>query len=178
MLIREANLTDAAAIAKVHVDTWRTTYNKLMPAEFLANLSYEQREKRWVEIFSNRDQDNFTYVVENEIGEIVGFANGGRERTGDPLYHGELYAIYILEKYQRQGLGYRLLSSIVARLVQLGINSMLVWVAANNSACRFYQSLGGQLVHQKQEKVGTVDLMEFAYAWTDIRGCFKSQNVY
>lgn len=112
MLIREANITDAPAIAKVHIDAWRTTYSNLMPAKFLADLSYEEPETKWVKILSNITQDNFTYIAENEIGQIVGFADGGKERTGDRIYQGELYAIYILEKYQRQGLGHRLIFTI------------------------------------------------------------------
>jgi len=169
VIIREANLTDAAAIAKVHVDSWRTTYRQLMPADFLSNLSYQQRESRWVEILSSSSQNNFTYVAENEIGEIIGFANGGKERSGDRFYQGELYAIYILQEYQRQGLGYRLISTIAARLMQLGIDSMLVWAAADNSACRFYEKLGGQRVNQKPVEIGGVQLMEVAYSWTNTR---------
>ncbi|MBL1198217.1 MAG: GNAT family N-acetyltransferase [Nostoc sp. GBBB01] len=169
MLIREANLTDAPAIAKVHIDAWRTTYRNLMPAEFLADLSYEAREKMWIKIFSNMAEFNFTYVAENEIGQIVGFASGGQERTGDRLYQGELYAIYILENYQRQGLGHRLISTVAKRLLQSDISSMLVWVLADNPASRFYQSLGGQQVNQKQVEIGTVQLVEVAYAWTDTR---------
>jgi hypothetical protein len=45
MRVREANPTDAAAIAKVHVDSWRTTYKSIVPDDFLANLSYEEHEK-------------------------------------------------------------------------------------------------------------------------------------
>ncbi|MEH1888889.1 MAG: hypothetical protein V7K92_05260 [Nostoc sp.] len=52
MVIREANLADAAAIARVHVDAWRITYSNLMPAKFLADLSDEERETKWVKIFS------------------------------------------------------------------------------------------------------------------------------
>ncbi|MBN3941682.1 MAG: GNAT family N-acetyltransferase [Nostoc sp.] len=169
MAIREANLTDAPAIARVHVDAWRTTYNNLLPAKFLADLSYEERETKWVKIFSNIAQDNFTYIAEDEIGQIVGFASGGEERTGDRLYQGELYAIYILEKYQRQGLGYRLVSSIATRLIESGISSMLVWVLADNPAVHFYQRLGGQQVYQKQIEIGTVQLVEVAYGWKDTR---------
>jgi GNAT superfamily N-acetyltransferase len=169
MLIREANLADAPSIAKVHVDTWRTTYSNLMPARFLADLSYEERNTKWVKILSNITQDNFTYIAEDEIGQIVGFANGGKERTGDRFYQGELYAIYILEKYQRQGLGYRLVSTIATRLLQSGASSMLVWVLADNPASRFYQSLGGQQVYQKQVEIATVQLVEVAYGWTDTR---------
>ncbi|MEH1906318.1 GNAT family N-acetyltransferase [Nostoc sp.] len=169
MVIREANLADASAIAKVHVDGWRTTYSNLMPAKFLADLSYKERETKWVKILSNIAQDNFTYIAEDEIGQIVGFASGGKERTGDRLYQGELYAIYILEKYQRQGLGHRLVSSVATRLLQSDISSMLVWVLADNPAVDFYQSLGGQQVNEKQIEIGTVQLVEVAYGWTDTR---------
>ena len=41
--IRVANVPDAAAIAKVHVDSWRTTYTGIVPDEYLAQLSYEQQ---------------------------------------------------------------------------------------------------------------------------------------
>ncbi|MDZ8187103.1 MAG: GNAT family N-acetyltransferase [Nostoc sp. ChiSLP02] len=168
MLIREANLADAPGIAKVHVDAWQTTYRDLMPAKFLADLSYKAREKMWIKIFSNIAELNFTYIAENEIGQIVAFASGGRERTGDRLYQGELYAIYILENYQRQGLGHRLISTVAKRLLQSDISSMLVWVLADNPACQFYQSLGGQQVKQKQVEIGTVQLIEVAYGWVDL----------
>ncbi|BAZ31778.1 GCN5-related N-acetyltransferase [Cylindrospermum sp. NIES-4074] len=168
MIIREANLDDTSAIAKVHIEAWRTTYQKIMPDEFLANLSYEEREQRWVKILSNQADDAFTYVVEDEIGQIVGFASGGKERNSDRLNSGEVYAIYILKHYQGQGLGSRLISTIAARLYQFGMVSMLVWVLADNPACRFYQRLGGERVEQKQEEIGGVQLIEVAYFWQDI----------
>jgi hypothetical protein len=34
MLIREAFPTDAAALARVHVDSWRTTYAGIVPADY------------------------------------------------------------------------------------------------------------------------------------------------
>lgn len=47
MQIRQAQAKDAAGIAKVHVDSWRTTYTNILPAEFLKNLSYDQRTTLW-----------------------------------------------------------------------------------------------------------------------------------
>ncbi|MBW4449636.1 MAG: GNAT family N-acetyltransferase [Spirirestis rafaelensis WJT71-NPBG6] len=85
------------------------------------------------------------------------------------FYKGELNAIYILEKYQRQGIGYNLVSTIAARLVQLNVSSMLVWVLADNSACKFYESLGAQLVKEKLIERGKVQLVEVAYGWTNTR---------
>lgn len=45
MNIRKANRDDAPGIAKVHVDSWRTTYKGIIPQSFLDELSYEQRTK-------------------------------------------------------------------------------------------------------------------------------------
>jgi ribosomal protein S18 acetylase RimI-like enzyme len=68
-------------------------------------------------MLSTAAEDNhFIYVIEDRAGQIVGFADGGQERTGDPVYKGELYAIYILDAYQRQGLGRRITLNVVARL--------------------------------------------------------------
>jgi GNAT superfamily N-acetyltransferase len=91
------------------------------------------------------------------------------DSTNDPIYKGELNAIYILEKYQRQGIGHNLVSTIAARLVQLNVNSMLVWVLADNSACKFYESLGGQVVKEKLNDRSGVKLVEVAYGWTNMR---------
>ena len=43
MFIRKANIEDAMGIAKVHVDSWRTTYKGIVPEVFLENLSYDEK---------------------------------------------------------------------------------------------------------------------------------------
>lgn len=169
-MIREATQSDVPAISKVHVDTWRTTYRGIVPDEHLANLSYERRANGWHQILNRAPEDgNFTYIAEDESGEIVGFANGGVERTGDPLYRGELTAIYIRQSYQGKGIGRCLTQSVAERLGQLGINSMLVWVLVDNPACQFYAALGGKLVHEKELTIGGKPLIEVAYGWMDTK---------
>ena len=101
MIIREATHNDIPAISRVHVDTWRTAYRGIVPDEHLADLSYEQRENHWSEILNHAPENGyFTYVSEDESGEIIGFASGGEEQTGDPVYKGDLKAIYILQNQQ------------------------------------------------------------------------------
>src|SRR5436190_10727066 len=153
MIIREATPTDAPAIARVHVDSWRTTYKGFVPDKVLAELSYEERENLWDRSLSQvgRDRGVFCYVAEDEAGQIVGFASGGPERTGDAVYKGEVYAIYILQSHQGKGLGHRLMSACGDRLIKAGIRTLLVWVMAQNPACRFYEALGGVKVHERQE---------------------------
>ena len=120
MRVRAANPSDAGPIARVHVDTWRTTYTGIVPAEYLAGLSYRDRESRWEEILAIDQPTSSNFVAETEGGDIVGFAGGGPEREGDKNYLGELYAIYLLEGYQRKGFGRRLVSVVAQRLLMDG----------------------------------------------------------
>jgi GNAT superfamily N-acetyltransferase len=167
--IRAAYPSDAAAVAKVHVDSWRTTYRGIVPDDFLAALSYEQRERLWRGILSPASSSSFVYVAEDPAGQIVGFASGGPARDADPDYSGELYAIYLLQDQQRHGLGRRLIGALVQQLVQAGMTSLLVWVLADNPARKFYEALGGQYVYDKQVSIGNARLVEVAYGWRNAR---------
>ena len=42
--IRRAIKDDIPGIAKVHADSWKTTYKGIFPNEILENITYEQRE--------------------------------------------------------------------------------------------------------------------------------------
>jgi len=45
--IRAAAIDDAKALARVHIDTWRHTYAGVVPASFLAGLSYDGSRGGW-----------------------------------------------------------------------------------------------------------------------------------
>ena len=68
-----------------------------------------------------------------------------------------------------QPIGRKLIGKIAKKLSQLELESMLVWVLADNPACQFYQALGGQQVQQKQVEIEGVQLKEIAYGWIDTK---------
>ena len=84
--IRQAIDSDARGIARVHIDSWRSTYAGIVPADHLAGLDYDEREARWHRILADRRQNAF--VAEDADGRIIGFASGGPERSGDAAYPG------------------------------------------------------------------------------------------
>lgn len=171
MHIREARRGDAQGIAEVHVASWRTTYQGIVPDEFLAQLSVELRAQRWLETVAAGVE--IIYVAEDDAnggGRIVGFASGGAQRDGDiPNYDGELYAVYILQDYQGQGIGQLLVRAVAERLARCGFKAMRVWVLAENPSRGFYERIGGQFVREKQINIGGTTLTEVAYGWPDIR---------
>ena len=168
--IRPAWASDAPALARVHVDAWRTTYREILPAEGLAGLSYERREHGWTEVLALApEKRHVVFVAEDQTGQVVGFSSAGRETSGDPVYKAELYAIYILEEFQRRGLGHRLMHAAVDGLVQAGYTTMLLWVLGENvGARRFYEMLGGCVLREKPLEIFGVTVNEYAYAWDDL----------
>jgi ribosomal protein S18 acetylase RimI-like enzyme len=167
--IREAQIEDSAAIAKVHIDSWRTTYKGIVSDDYLSALSYQEREQKWQEFFQATDHFQFAYAAEVGSNQIVGFAVGGVNHDEAADYQGELYAIYILHEYQGKGIGRRLTEAVARRLLQGGRSSMSVWVLARNPACRFYESLGGKRLHEKEIEIGDTTLIEVAYGWKDVK---------
>jgi GNAT superfamily N-acetyltransferase len=169
--IRPAEPADARGIARVHVESWRTTYRGLVPDAYLDALSIDRREQFWRERLTGAGiPQGFEVVAVEQDGTVVGFASGGPERENDPLYRGELYAIYLLQSHQGRGIGSKLLRAVAARLLQDGTTAMLLWVLADNPACKFYARLGGQKLREKGIEIGGASLVEAAYGWADLHG--------
>ncbi len=177
MLIRAATSDDAAAMARVHVDTWRMAYRDILPADFLDGLSYETREQRWRDSFAQAGPQQFILVVEDAAGgaatgsaaSLVGFARGGPEREGTPGYDGEIYAIYVLAEHQHRGTGRQLMAACARHLAAEGFRAAMLWTLEENQRARaFYEALGGQLIGRKPVVIGETPLIEVAYGWPNL----------
>ena len=164
MKIKNATVDDALAIATVHVNSWRSTYQQLVPEDYLDSLNIQIREARWKKLI----EAGSTIFVAVDQGEIIGFANGGENRSKSYDYDGELYAIYLLEKAQRKGAGKKLLSSVAKELRSESYQSMLVWVLNGNPAAHFYQSFHPLKVAEEETEIAGKKLLETAFGWPDL----------
>lgn len=190
--IRPAAVRDAAGIARVQVETWKSAYRGIVPDDYLGKLCTDQKETSWRMILSGEAQENhptpgctadreplpvsrahaatadsFHFVAEQD-GRIVGFAVGGPERSSDPEFPGELHAIYVLQEHQGRGLGRRLAGSVAYTLLDRGYRSMMVWVLRDNPWKRFYFSIGGTPVRFRTIDIGGIKLDEESYGWKDL----------
>ena len=162
-LVRAAEIGDAAAIARVHVESWRTTYRGQLPDDFLDSLNETQYAERWRRSLS--DEGTRVYVAEDGR-EVVAFASAGRERAGEDGYTGELYAIYVLKHAQGRGHGKSLVRAVTAGLRDMGLHDMIVWVLRDNAHARsFYERLGGVYVRTQPITIGSAVIAEVAYGW-------------
>jgi L-amino acid N-acyltransferase YncA len=162
--IRVAAVQDAGAIARVHVESWRTTYAGIVPEAYLASLDVGQRAAAWRE-WLGLDVDVFVAEVD---GEVVGFVGGGAIREPVEGFDGELFAIYLLREAQRRGIGMALLRRLAESFRERGFGSMVAWVLEDNSSGGFYSRSGGVRVALKETEVGGVMLPVVAYGWSDL----------
>ena len=165
MTVRRATSSDSAAIAKVHVDTWRSTYHGIVSEEVLEDLSYDDRHRMWENTLTEHAADNHLYVVEDENGEVVGFVATGMAREAGTSTLGEIYAIYLLKEHQGKGMGKLLFLKAAERLSKEGYESMMLWVLADNPTRGFYEAMGGILGDAKDIDIGGDMLHEVAYRW-------------
>lgn len=168
MKIREAQIEDAEQISFVHTESWRTTYQGIISESYLAKLSVENRKKSWLWTFDNLNVHEKIYIAEDSQGNIIGFANGGRNRNREFEHGGELYAIYLLKGYQGLGLGKTLFDTVSKSLKENGYTSMMLWVLKDNPALEFYKVQGGKIIGQKDISIGEENLVELAIGWDKI----------
>lgn len=176
MLIREADESDASGIASVQANAWHTTYKGIVPDDYLTSYTAEKRFVRWRQILASQANQtgDFTFVAQTEDKQIVGFASAGQaEEESVKGFAGELIAIYLLENYQRRGIGKLLVKTVAERFLRRQTNSMFVWVLADNPFTAFYESLGGEFLSEEQMEIGGATLRAVSYGWKDLNALLE-----
>ena len=152
--LREATARDVALLAALHVETFRETHG--------GGPTVSVRENQWQRILGANDATDFTFVVEENAHQFVGFARGTRHDGGVPGYQGELNKIYVLRRHHRNGLGRLLVCQIADRFLTQGVRSMLLFGDARNPSNGFYEHLGAvRLLSAEGEFHG-------GYGWPDL----------
>ncbi|GAA2979162.1 ribosomal protein S18 acetylase RimI-like enzyme [Microbacterium terrae] len=128
-------LQDAAAIADLHVSTWREAYAHLLPDDFFSEEYVAGRHRMWNHVLTDAREDMTVRIVESD-GAIIGFAwvGPGIGLDGEePPRERQLYAIYVSAAHYGTGAGQALLDET------LGDGPAMLWVAKENPrASAFY----------------------------------------
>lgn len=139
-LIRELTVSDAAAMAPVHIRSWQAAYKGLISQSHLDGLDVDQRTSMWISLLS--DPNEGARLIAEVDGEVVGFLVGSRI-SKTTAGAGEIYSIYLDPDHWRAGLGARLLAEGVAQLRVISAIPLVLWVVdGNERALRFYEARG------------------------------------
>ena len=177
--VRRARLSDAVAIAAVHVAAWRSAYPGILPDDFLARLSVPRQAAHYdgairagecVYVASASGLD----IPSGSGPRVVGFATGGRARTrlfaesGRALAEGEIETLYVLDDWRERGIGRRLIRATAGQLAETGCRSVFLWVLRENPSRWFYERLGGRAVAEATIVVGGLAVKQTAFVWDPI----------
>jgi ribosomal protein S18 acetylase RimI-like enzyme len=172
MNIRPCTPEDAQALAHIHIEGWRATYNGLVEQSFLDALNKDERAADWVKWLGEGTE---ALIAHDDAGNPAGFIAFNKLMTPPPgmspirpLYTSEILAIYILPDYWRQGLGHQLMKEAATRLKERKHKSLCLWVLEKNSRGNaFYKALGGQRCGKKDVTIGATKLTDVCYGWRD-----------
>ena len=165
MNVRAARSSDVKAIAKVHVLGWQHAYAGILPSNFLASLSIEQRARMWAEAIEKQTQ---RLLVVEVAGELAGFAAFGLSRdVGAHATDFEVWAIYVSPGFLGTGAGRALWLQCLAEMKLADASRVTLWVLAKNErAIRFYRAAGftEDVGFGKSIQIGGVSADEVRYA--------------
>jgi ribosomal protein S18 acetylase RimI-like enzyme len=162
--VRQARITDAAAIAEAHDAAWRSAYQGIIPGAELQKLINRRGPTWWDGAI--RKGSRISVLIFGD--SIAGYANYGRNRARSLHFDGEIYELYLRPEYQGLGFGRRLFAAARRDLVHSGLRSMVIWALSDNEpATEFYRTLGGRMVARSSEQFGPRALDKVAFAWSN-----------
>jgi len=163
LTIRKAIPGDIPALASLHATAWRETYEALYNSPDFNWPTARLREQQWRQAFQQPGTDWFCFVIENEAGELVGFAKGKEYNEDEPPgFTGELNKLYLLRRYHHQGLGRQLLATVAREFISRGITSMLLFSEPANPSGQFFEALGAKKI------LAPDGAFHGAYGWVDL----------
>ncbi|HIY92767.1 GNAT family N-acetyltransferase [Companilactobacillus sp. HBUAS56275] len=101
-IVKANQQTDFKAIKELYYQTWTYDYIGIVPQKFLDHLT--------VDIWHPKERVNNTLLA-TVSGKIVGICTYGPGRRKEFSNYGEVYSLYVLPKFQHQGIGRKLFQS-------------------------------------------------------------------
>jgi ribosomal protein S18 acetylase RimI-like enzyme/predicted enzyme related to lactoylglutathione lyase len=144
LVVRIAELPDAAVIARIHVSTWQHAYRDIMPREFLDSRKVEEFTDRWKKnLVEQSEATRLNFVAELD-GTVAGFVSAGVCRDRDAIASvGEIYALYVLPAHWGTGAGRALMGHGLDFLRERGYSAATLWVLRDNPRARRFYELAG-----------------------------------
>lgn len=164
-MIRKRRKDDCQAIAHVVTVAWNETYKGIVPDWFLEELKNNE-EERASRLLDNLNKNNISTLVLEVDGEIVGFTNFGKSEDEEIANCGEIFALYIINKYQGNGYGRKLVEEAIKGLKEMNFDKMIIACLKGNPTNEFYKHIGGKYIKDGVYK--RLNLKENIYYYENI----------
>lgn len=160
--IRKASIEDITKIVEININSWMSTYRTFIPMEILEERKSNRNEiiEKWKKI---QKKEKSFYVIE-EKSEIFGFVSFGASHNEKYKNYGEIYSLYLMDKYHRKGYGKELLEFSIINLKK-NYKKIIVNCFTDNPAIEFYKKQGAKPIEntykQIDDKKIRITILEF-----------------
>lgn len=163
--IRAGTCADADAIEHIRRVTWHTTYGEILGPRAIDSATQGFAE-RWRRDFKP-EANQFVFMAES-AGKPAGFILGGPSREPWPDYPGEIYLLYVLDEFQRQGVGKQLMLKAHEALAATNLTPYFLFAIGEVKAPQaFYARAGGKDINRnKTFSIEGTPLTDVAFGWT------------
>lgn len=175
MIVRDATRADIANLSRVEMTATRAAYAETLLTEAAPAFGIEESFEAWNWIFDcMATENNFVLAAFGVGDELTGFISAGPERTGDPIYIGEVYDLSVAPTYHRLGIGRQLILAAAQTFLDRGIESMIVSAWAKSArTCGLYTSVGGYPIRLGREEISSEFFDIITYGWRNISSINK-----
>jgi ribosomal protein S18 acetylase RimI-like enzyme len=142
MSIRRATPADAAAVARIHVESWQVAYRGIVADEVIARTDVAYRTQFWKDKIADTEWPVFMI---KEGRQYVAFCQmtPSRDPDDDGSRVGHITSLHVLPPLRGRGHGRALVDHVVAEFRRRRFQAVTLWVLeANEPARRFYEKYG------------------------------------
>ncbi len=176
LTIRPVTSDDIPALARIHAQAWRDSYDWLPDQGALGAPSETDRLQQWQRWLDIPESGVLLAIADGDVP--VGFVSFGKLKTPPPgsspirpLYSAEIYGLYLLADYYRQGMGTALLRAAACRLREMKHGSLCLWAMEKNiRAVAFYKAMGAERCGKQVVEIGSLKAREICFGWRDLAG--------
>jgi L-amino acid N-acyltransferase YncA len=171
--IRQAKPDDAAAVARVYIESWHDTYAGILPVPMLCAMTSRGQAARWQASIGARGRET-VLVAERRQSGVVGMTSFGPARDRALGFDGEIYTLYVDPDHFGCGAGRALLRAGFLNLRQQGFTSCVIWAHSKNNARFFYEKMGGRTIAERTARMMGDNVPETAFGWRKLALAEKS----
>jgi ribosomal protein S18 acetylase RimI-like enzyme len=161
MDVRRATRDDVESVRQVARESLATSYGHAIDADFI-----DEAVAGWYDpddLVSELDDDDTVFVVAEDDGAVVGFAQSYVVRRREAI--GEIDWLHVDPDRRGEGIGARLLHRLEEELLERGVGRLEGRVlAANEAGTSFYEQEGYDAIGQRRVRIGDGEYVERIYS--------------
>jgi len=161
--IRRAEVSDAEAIATLHVEGWQE-FRAFVPPAIMAARDYQWRVNDWRRRIAAADPRWWTAIAEH-AGQPIGFV--GVEHLSTPAMGAncEIHNLFVTSDWRRHGVCRRLLAAAADWIASVGAEPISLYSFTENTHRVAYTRVGGRIVGERQSAWDGAVIPETCYVW-------------